>query len=80
MQDYYNLVTFFQVQERLVRIFATHQAEVQELRRDLHCTRVALFKQKSLLSSSRGMLYYLRFLYSLGLLLLIFILTPFTVK
>lgn len=35
-----------QVQERLVRIFATHQAEVQALRRDLQCTRVALFKQK----------------------------------
>ena len=44
-----------QVQERLVRIFASHQAEVQALRRDLQCTRVALFKQKSLLSSSRGM-------------------------
>jgi len=43
-----------EVQERLVRIFATHQAEVQELRRDLQCTRVALFKQKSLFSSSRG--------------------------
>lgn len=35
-----------QVQERLVRIFAAHQAEVQALRRDLQCTRVALFKQK----------------------------------
>ena len=44
-----------QVQERLVRIFASHQAEVQALRRDLQCTRVALFKQKSLFSSSRGM-------------------------
>jgi len=43
-----------QVQERLVRIFASHQAEVQALRRDLQCTRVALFKHKSLLSSSRG--------------------------
>ena len=45
-----------QVQERLVRIFASHQAEVQALRRDLQCTRVALFKHKSLLSSSRGMI------------------------
>ena len=45
-----------QVQERLVRIFASHQAEVQALRRDLQCTRVALFKHKSLLSSSRGMM------------------------
>ena len=44
-----------QVQERLVRLFASHQAQVQALQRDLQCTRVALFKQKTLLlSSSRG--------------------------
>jgi len=43
-----------QVQERLVRIFATHQAEVQALRRDLQSTRVALLRQKSSSSSSRA--------------------------
>jgi hypothetical protein len=36
-----------EVQERLVRIVATHQAEVQALRRDLHSTRVALLRQRS---------------------------------
>ena len=43
-----------QVQERLVRIFATHQAEVQALRRDLQSTRVALLRQKSSSSFSRS--------------------------
>ena len=37
-----------EVQERLMRIFATHQAEVQALRRDLQCTKLALLKQKSI--------------------------------
>ena len=44
-----------EVQERLMRIFASHQAEVQALRRDLHCTKLALFRQKSINhGTSRG--------------------------
>lgn len=44
-----------EVQERLVRIFASHQAEVQALRRDLHCTRVALLRQRAASNgTSRG--------------------------
>ena len=43
-----------QVQERLLRIFASHQAEVQALRRDLHSTRVALLRQRSSNPSSRA--------------------------
>jgi myotubularin-related protein 3/4 len=43
-----------QIQERLVRIFASHQAEVQALRRDLTCTRMALFKHRSLSGRVNG--------------------------
>ena len=43
-----------QVQERLLRIFASHQAEVQALRRDLNSTRVALLRQRSSNPSSRA--------------------------
>ena len=40
-----------EVQERLMRIFATHQAEVQALRRDLQLQKLALLRQKNLISS-----------------------------
>ena len=43
-----------QVQERLVRIFASHQAEVQALRRDLQSTRVALLHRQKSSTSSRA--------------------------
>ena len=40
-----------EVQERLMRIFATHQAEVLALRRDLQLQKLALLRQKNLISS-----------------------------
>lgn len=42
-----------EVQERLVKIFAAHQTEVQTLRRDLQWTRIALLRQKAALKGDK---------------------------
>ncbi len=43
-----------EVQERLVRILASHQSEVQCLKRDIQKTRVALLQQRASASGSNG--------------------------